>query len=98
MRCKLGRTRTTSNARCHQQLKLLAFDQNGEQVRQFISEIVEVPEDKIAEAGTNAVYFGKFEGRTGRAFSVAAVMLKSELFRGWRVCCAISGGNGDAAV
>ena len=32
------------------------------------------------------------------ALSVAALLTKPELFRGWRVCCVISGANVDPAI
>ena len=67
-------------------------------IRENIREIVEVPEDRIAEAVR--LYFGLVNLKcepTG-ALSLGAVLEKPELFNGKKVCLVVSGGNVDADV
>ena len=67
-------------------------------IRDNIREIVEVPEDRIAEAVR--LYFGLVNLKcepTG-ALSLGAVLEKPELFNGKKVCLVVSGGNVDADV
>jgi threonine dehydratase len=71
---------------------------NWEILRQFMPQIVEVPEEKIAEAVRLLFTLANLKVEPTGALSVAAVLTKPELFRGWRVCCVISGGNVDPAV
>lgn len=63
-----------------------------------LSTIVEVPEEKIAEAAQLLFEFANLKVEPTGALSVAAVLTQPELFRGRSVCCVISGGNVDPAV
>jgi threonine dehydratase len=63
-----------------------------------LSTIVEVPEEKIIEAARLLFEFANLKVEPTGALSVAAVLAQPELFRGRSVCCVISGGNVDPAV
>jgi threonine dehydratase len=63
-----------------------------------LSTIVEVPEEKIVEAAQLLFEFANLKVEPTGALSVAAVLTQPELFRGRSVCCVISGGNVDPAV
>jgi threonine dehydratase len=63
-----------------------------------LSAIVEVPEEKIIEAARLLFEFANLKVEPTGALSVAAVLAQPELFRGRFVCCVISGGNVDPAV
>lgn len=71
---------------------------NWEILRHFMHDIVEVPEEKIAEAVQLLFTLANLKAEPTGALSVAAVMTKPELFRDAHVCCVISGGNVDPAV
>jgi threonine dehydratase len=61
-------------------------------------EIVEIPEDTIAEAVELLFTLANLKVEPTGALSVAALMTQLALFRDARVCCVISGGNVDPAV
>jgi threonine dehydratase len=63
-----------------------------------LSTIVEVPEEKIIEAARLLFEFANLKVEPTGALSVAAVLAQPELFRGRSVCCVISGGNVDPPV
>jgi threonine dehydratase len=71
---------------------------NWEILRHSMREIVEVPEEKIAEAVRVLFGLANLKVEPTGALSVAAVMTKPEVFRDCRICCVISGGNVDPAV
>jgi threonine dehydratase len=63
-----------------------------------LKHIVEIPEEKIAEAMRLLFGLANLKAEPTGALSVAAVMTEPELFRNRLVCCVISGGNVDPAV
>ncbi len=67
-------------------------------LKRALKRIVEVPEEKIAEAVRLLFELVNLKAEPTGALSVAAVMTKPELFRDRLVCCVISGGNVDPAV
>jgi threonine dehydratase len=71
---------------------------NWEILRHFMSEIVEIPEEKIAEAVRLLFTLANLKAEPTGALSLAAVVTKPDMFRDRRVCCVISGGNVDPAV
>jgi threonine dehydratase len=73
-------------------------EQNWKILKRGVKCIVEVPEEKIAEAVRLLFAFANLKAEPTGALSVAAVMTKPELFRDRRVCCVISGGNVDPAA
>ena len=60
--------------------------------------IVEVPEERIAEAVRMLFTHANLKAEPTGALSVAAVLTDPEQFRGLSVCCVISGGNVDVEV
>jgi threo-3-hydroxy-L-aspartate ammonia-lyase len=73
-------------------------EHNWKILKRRLTRIVEVPEEKIAEAVRLLFALTNLKAEPTGALSVAAVMSKPELFRERRVCCVISGGNVDPAV
>lgn len=67
-------------------------------IKDWIKEIVEVPEEKIVEA--LRLYFGlaNLKCEPTGALSLAAILVDKERFRGKKICAVVSGGNVDAAV
>ena len=60
--------------------------------------IVEVPEERIAEAVRLLFTHANLKAEPTGALSVAAVLTDPDKFRGLSVCCVISGGNVDVDV
>ena len=73
-------------------------EHNWKILKRAMKHIVEVPEEKIAEAVRLLFALANLKAEPTGALSVAAVLTKPELFRDRRVCCVISGGNVDPAV
>jgi threonine dehydratase len=73
-------------------------ERNWEILKRGLKGIVEVPEEKIAEAVRLLFVEANLKAEPTGALSVAAVMTNPELFRDRLVCCVISGGNVDPAV
>ncbi len=73
-------------------------EHNWKILKRGLKHIVEVPEDKIAEAVRLLFALANLKAEPTGALSVAAVMTKPELFQDRLVCCVISGGNVDPAV
>jgi threonine dehydratase len=71
---------------------------NWKILKRGLKGIVEVPEEKIAEAVRLLFALANLKAEPTGALSLAAVMTKPELFRDQLVCCVISGGNVDPAV
>lgn len=71
---------------------------NWEILREGLAGIVEVPEEKIAEAVRLLFELVNLKAEPTGALSVGAVLTEGELFRDKRVCCVISGGNVDVGV
>lgn len=60
--------------------------------------IVEVPEERIAEAVRLLFSYANLKVEPTGALSVAALLTDPDKFRGLSVCCVISGGNVDVEV
>lgn len=73
-------------------------ERNWEILRQGLANIVEVPEDRIAEVVRLLFTLANLKVEPTGALSVAAVLSEPEAFRGRAVCCVVSGGNVDPAV
>lgn len=71
---------------------------NWEILRGGLKGIVEVPDEKIAEAVKLLFALANLKTEPTGALGLGAVMTKPELFRDQLVCCVISGGNVDPAV
>ena len=67
-------------------------------VRGGVEQIVEVPEDTIAEAVRLLFRFANVKAEPTGALALGAVMTAPDRFRGQRVCCVVSGGNVDDEV
>jgi threonine dehydratase len=67
-------------------------------VRDGVDQIVEVPEEAIAEAVRLLFRFANVKAEPTGALAVAAVATSPNLFRGKRLCCVVSGGNVDDEV
>ena len=67
-------------------------------LRDGLAGIVEVPEDKIAEAVRLLFELANLKAEPTSALSVGALLAEPEKFRGRAVCCVVSGGNVDPAV
>jgi threonine dehydratase len=67
-------------------------------LRDGIAGIVEVPEDKIAEAVRLLFELANLKAEPTGALSVAAVLTDPDKFHGLAVCCVVSGGNVDPTV
>jgi threonine dehydratase len=73
-------------------------EHNWRIIKRGLKRIVEVPEERIAEAVRLLFGFANLKAEPTGALSVAAVMTKPDLFRDRLVCCVISGGNVDPEV
>jgi threonine dehydratase len=73
-------------------------EHNWKILKRSMERIVEVPEEKIAEAVRLLFELANVKAEPTGALSVAAVLTQPLLFRDRRVCCVISGGNVDPAV
>jgi threonine dehydratase len=71
---------------------------NWEILKEGISRIVEIPEERIREAVRLLFHLVNLKAEPTGALSIAALLTEPEAFRGRRVCCVISGGNVDPAV
>ena len=71
---------------------------NWEIIRNGVAEIIEVPDETIAEAVR--LYFGlaNLKCEPTGALSLGAVLLDKNRFKGKTICLVVSGGNVDAAV
>jgi threonine dehydratase len=73
-------------------------EHNWAVLREGLAGIVEVPEDKIAEAVRLLFSLANLKVEPTGALSVAAVLAAPDTFRNRTVCCVVSGGNVDPAV
>lgn len=71
---------------------------NWEILREGLAGIVEVPEEKIAEAVRLLFQLVNLKAEPTGALSVGAVLTDPAQFAKKRVCCVISGGNVDPGV
>jgi threonine dehydratase len=67
-------------------------------VRRGVADIVEVPEDAIAEGVRLLFRLANVKAEPTGALAVGAVLLDAERFHGKRICCVVSGGNVDDAL
>jgi len=67
-------------------------------LREGLKGIVEVPEEKIAEAVRLLFALANLKVEPTGALSVAALLAEPDRFRYQTVCCVVSGGNVDARV
>ncbi len=67
-------------------------------LKEGLSSIIEVPEEKISEAVRLLFTLANLKAEPTGALSIAAVLAEPDLFRGRSVCCVVSGGNVDPAV
>jgi threonine dehydratase len=67
-------------------------------LREGLTDIVEVPEENIAEAVRLLFSLANLKVEPTGALSIGALLTRSEMFRGQSVCCVVSGGNVDAQV
>lgn len=67
-------------------------------LREGLSSIVEVPEEKISEAVRLLFTLANLKAEPTGALSIAAVLTEPALFRDRSVCCVVSGGNVDPAL
>jgi threonine dehydratase len=68
---------------------------NWEIIREGVRQVVEVPEEKIAEGVRTLYSYANLKVEPTGALSTGAVHTQPDLFRGKRICCVISGGNVD---
>lgn len=73
-------------------------EHNWKILREGIAGIIEVPEEKIAEATRLLFSLANLKAEPTGALSVGAVLTKPDYFRDQSVCCVISGGNVDPEV
>ncbi len=73
-------------------------EHNWEILRAGLAGIVEVPEEKIAEAVRLLFQLANLKAEPTGALSVGALLTEPARFRGKRVCCVVSGGNVDSEV
>lgn len=71
---------------------------NWEILKDGISRIIEVTEEKIVEGVRVLFLLANLKTEPTGALSIAALMTEPEFFRGQSVCCVISGGNVDPEV
>ena len=67
-------------------------------VRAGVEDIIEVPEDAIAEGVRLLFRFANMKAEPTGALSTAAALIQPKHFRGKHVCCVVSGGNVDDAL
>jgi threonine dehydratase len=73
-------------------------EHNWKILKRSMKRIVEVPEERIADAVRLLFALANLKTEPTGALSLAAVMTQPLLFRDGRICCVISGGNVDPAV
>ncbi len=67
-------------------------------LREGLAGVVEVPEEKIAEAVRLLFSLANMKAEPTGALSLGALLTEPKRFQEKRVCCVISGGNVDPAV
>ena len=67
-------------------------------LRQDLADIVEVPEENIAQAVRLLFTLANLKAEPTGALAVAALLTRPEAFYDHNVCCVVSGGNVDFAV
>ena len=71
---------------------------NWEIIRQGVSEIIEVSEEKIVEAARLYFSLSNLKVEPTGALSLGAILENREKFTGKKVCLVVSGGNVDAEI
>ena len=71
---------------------------NWEVLKDGLARIIEVPEEKIAEAVRLLFALANLKVEPTGALALGAVLTEPESFEGRSVCCVVSGGNVDPAV
>lgn len=71
---------------------------NWEIIQNNLKQIVEIPEEKIAEAVKIIYNHLQIKAEPTGALSLAAILVEPDLFKNKSICCIISGGNIDEAV
>lgn len=64
-------------------------------LKDSLFDIIEVPEDAIKQGMKRLFFDANLKAEPTGALSVAALILRHDLFWGYKVCCVISGGNVD---
>jgi threonine dehydratase len=67
-------------------------------LQQDLADIVEVPEENIAQAVRLLFTLANLKAEPTGALAVAAVLTRPEAFHDHNVCCIVSGGNVDVGV
>ena len=67
-------------------------------LRNALSGIVEVSEEKIREAVRLLFHLANLKTEPTGALSIAALLTQPNLFRGRSICCVVSGGNVDLSI
>lgn len=73
-------------------------EENWSVVREGCRGVLEVEEERIAEATRILFSFANLKAEPTGALSLAAVLTRPELFVGQRVCCLVTGANVDPEV
>ena len=73
-------------------------DRNWEVLKTGLQEIVEVPEEKIAEGLRVLFNLANLKVEPTGALGIGALLAKPKTFAGQTVCCVVSGGNVDPKV
>lgn len=73
-------------------------DRNWEVLRTGLTSIVEVPEEKIAEALRLLFRLANLKAEPTGALGIGAILTNPDIFAGRTVCCVVSGGNVDPGV
>jgi threonine dehydratase len=67
-------------------------------IRDNVAEIIEVPDEKIAEAVRLYFEFGNLKCEPTGALTLGAVLTNAAMFEGKKVCLVVSGGNVDREI
>jgi threonine dehydratase len=73
-------------------------ERNWNVLREGLSGIVEVPEERIRQAVAALYRYANLKVEPTGALSVAALFTDPEPFRNLRICCVVSGGNVDPDI
>ena len=71
---------------------------NWEVLRQGLADIIEVTEEEIREAVRLLFLYANVKAEPTGALAIAALLARTDLFRGRSVCAVISGGNVDPTL
>jgi len=71
---------------------------NWEVIKTGVKDIIEVPEEKIAEALKLLLWLANLKVEPTGALALGAVLTAPERFQNKRVCCVVSGGNVDPEI